>query len=256
MARETGTYLDRILVDTAATLAARTDLPTAPPDPLPAARGFARALTGPEIVLIAEVKKASPSKGVIRPDFHPAEIARCYQEAGASALSVLTDEKYFQGKLAYLEDVRAVVGLPLLRKDFIIHPAQIFEAVGRADAVLLIVAALTPAELAEFLALATACGLDTLVEVHDRAELEVALDLGAPVIGINNRDLRTFQVDLETTFRLRPHIPDDRLVVSESGIRDPEQVARLRDAGVDAILVGEALMACSDIGAAVRRLLG
>ncbi len=256
MARQTGTYLDRILADTAAGLAARGNLPCEPPAFIPEARGFARALARPGISLIAEVKKASPSKGVIRADFHPAEIARAYESAGASAISVLTDEPYFQGKLAYLDEVRGAVGLPLLRKDFIIHPAQIVEAVGRADAVLLIVAALQPAELRDFLALAAACGLDTLVEVHDAAELDIALESGAPVIGINNRDLRTFVVDVETTLRLLPNIPDDRIVVSESGISTHAQVQRLEEAGVDAILVGEALMANPDIAAKTRELLG
>ncbi|OPZ84743.1 MAG: Indole-3-glycerol phosphate synthase [bacterium ADurb.Bin429] len=231
-------------------------MPCEPPAFIPEARGFARALARPGISLIAEVKKASPSKGVIRADFHPAEIARAYESAGASAISVLTDEPYFQGKLAYLDEVRGAVGLPLLRKDFIIHPAQIVEAVGRADAVLLIVAALQPAELRDFLALAAACGLDTLVEVHDAAELDIALESGAPVIGINNRDLRTFVVDVETTLRLLPNIPDDRIVVSESGISTHAQVQRLEEAGVDAILVGEALMANPDIAAKTRELLG
>ena len=254
MSRPTGTYLDRILADTAAALAARTDLPDAPPASAPA-RGFARALAAPGMSLIAEVKKASPSRGVIRADFHPAEIARAYESTGAAAISVLTDEPHFQGKLAYLDEVRAAVGLPLLRKDFIIHPAQIFEAVGRADAVLLIVAALAPAELAELFATATACGLDTLVEVHDRREVDAALELGAPVIGINNRDLHAFTVDIQTTLRLRPAIPPDRLVVSESGIRTPDQVAELAHAGIDAILVGEAFMASEDIAGAVRALM-
>ncbi|HEY3379511.1 MAG TPA: indole-3-glycerol phosphate synthase TrpC [Armatimonadota bacterium] len=255
MARHTGTYLDRILADTAAALAARTDLPTAPPS-APPTRGFARALAAPGMSLIAEVKKASPSRGVIRADFHPADIARAYQAAGASAISVLTDEKYFQGKLAYLDEVRVASTLPLLRKDFIIHPAQIFEAVGRADAVLLIVAALSPDELAALLALATSCGLDTLVEVHDRAELDTALAAGAPVIGINNRDLRTFVIDLQTTFRLLPYIPADRIIVSESGVQSAAQVTELAQAGVHAILVGESLMVSDDIPAKVRELLG
>jgi indole-3-glycerol phosphate synthase len=256
MTRQTGTYLDRILADTARDLAARADLPTAPPATLPPARGFTRALAAPGISLIAEVKKASPSRGVIRPDFHPAQIAQAYTRAGARALSVLTEPHYFQGSLAYLEMVRAVTPLPLLRKDFIIHPAQIIEAVGRADAVLLIVAALAPAELRTFLALATACGLDALVEVHDRAELEIALEAGAPVIGINNRDLRSFTIDLEATYRLLADIPEDRLVVSESGIHTPAQVRALTAAGVDAILVGEAFMRQPDVEAAVRELLG
>lgn len=255
MARDTGTYLDRILADTAAALTARGDLPTTRPAPQPT-RGFARALREPGISLIAEVKKASPSRGVIRADFHPAEIAVAYQRAGARALSVLTEEKYFQGKLAYLDAVRAACTLPLLRKDFIIHPAQIYEAVGRADAVLLIVAALTPEELAFLFAEATACGLDVLMEVHDRAELEIALAVGAPIIGINNRDLHSFEISLQTTFHLLPAIPDDRCVVSESGIHTAEQVHALAEAGVDAILVGEAFMAHVDIEARVRELLG
>ncbi len=256
MARQTGTYLDRILADTAAALAVRTDLPTAPPTPLPAARGFARALCAPGVALIAEVKKASPSRGVICEDFHPATIARAYEAAGAAAISVLTDEKYFQGKLTYLDAVRAVTRLPLLRKDFIIHPAQIYEAVGRADAVLLIVAALTRGELTDLLALATACGLDALVEVHDERELEVALEVGAPVIGINNRDLRSFTIDLQTTFRLLARLPRERTSVSESGIHTAAQVAELAAAGVDAILVGESLMVSADIPGKVRELLG
>jgi indole-3-glycerol phosphate synthase len=255
MARNTGTYLDRILADTAAALAARTDLPTAPPAVIPTARGFRQALAGPEIALIAEVKKASPSRGVIRPDFHPAEIARAYAAAGASAISVLTEETFFQGSLSYLDEVRAAAPVPLLRKDFIIHPAQIFEAVGRADAVLLIVAALTPTELREFRDLATACGLDTLVEVHDRAELEIALEAGAPTIGINNRDLRSFTIDLRTTYDLLPHIPAGTQVVSESGIATHDQVVALADAGVHGMLVGEALMRQPDVFAAVHALL-
>lgn len=254
MARQTGTYLDRILAVTAAALAARRDLPTAPP-PLAATRGFATALAAPGISLIAEVKKASPSRGVIREDFDPPAIARAYQAGGARAISVLTDVPHFQGKLAYLDTVRAACTLPLLRKDFIIHPAQIFEAVGRADAILLIAAALAPAELAELLALATACRLDVLLEVHDEAEVDLALELGAPVIGINNRNLRTFHVALETTFRLRPRIPAGRIVVSESGIRTTADVHALADAGVDAILVGEVLMASPDIEQATRALL-
>lgn len=255
MGRQTGTYLDRILADTAAALAARTDLPDAPPATIPQARGFRQALAAPGMSLIAEVKKASPSRGVIRPDFHPAEIGHTYQRAGASAISVLTDEKYFQGKLAYLDDVRAVTGIPLLRKDFIIHPAQIYEAVGRADAILLIVAALTPVELCDLLVIATRCGLDVLTEVHDEAELDIALEVGAPIIGINNRDLRSFTIDLQTTYRLLPRIPADRLIVSESGIHDHAQITSLTTAGVHAVLVGEALMAQPDVEAAVHQLM-
>ncbi len=255
MTRQTGTYLDRILADTAAQLASRSDLPDAPAQ-APRARGFADALASPGISLIAEVKKASPSRGVIREDFHPDAIARAYQAAGASAISVLTEEQHFQGRLGYLDEVRQVCSLPLLRKDFIIHPAQIFEATGHADAVLLIVAALTRPELAELYSVAASCGLDTLVEVHDEAELAIALELGARVIGINNRDLHSFAIDLGTTFRLAPRIPAGHLIVSESGIRDAEQVRQLCAAGVHAILVGEVLMAQADITRAVERLLG
>lgn len=254
MAKYTGTYLDRILADTAAALAARGDLPTAPVS-CPPARGFAAALTRDGMSLIAEVKKASPSRGVIRENFHPTEIARAYAAGGASALSVLTEEKYFQGQLAYLDEVRSVCALPLLRKDFIIHPAQIFEAVGRADAILLIVAALTRAELNEFLQLATDCGLDALVEVHTREELDIALEVGAQVIGINNRDLHTFTIDLQTTYTLAPYVPQGRILVSESGIFTPTQVHALAAARVDAILVGEALMKSTDITEKVLEIL-
>lgn len=250
----TGTYLDRILADTAAQLAARDDLLDAPA--LPArARGFAAALATPGIALIAEVKKASPSRGVIREDFHPAAIAQAYQAAGAAAISVLTEPRHFQGRLGDLDEVRQACRLPLLRKDFIIHPAQIFEATGRADAVLLIVAALTRGALAELWSVATACGLDVLVEVHDESELAIALEVGARLIGINNRDLRSFTVDLGTTLRLAPLIPSGHLIVSESGIRDAAQVGQLRAAGVHAMLVGEALLAQADTLGAVKRLL-
>lgn len=256
MARHTGTYLDRILADTAANLAARHDLPDAPPAPQPT-RGLARALATPGISLIAEVKKASPSRGIIRADFHPTAIARDYEAAGASAISVLTNEKYFQGKLAYLEEIRAATqSIPLLRKEFIIHPAQIYEAVGRADAILLIVAALTHQELAELLHTAHSCGLDALVEVHNADELETALNVGAQIIGINNRDLHSFTIDVQTTFRLLPSIPHDRIIVSESGIHTADQVAELQQAGVNAILVGESLMTSEDIGQKIYELLG
>jgi len=254
MTRQTGTYLDRILADTAAHLAARDDLPDAPVI-LAQTRGFAEALAAPGISLIAEVKKASPSRGLIREDFHPSAIAHDYQAAGASAISVLTEEQHFQGHLSYLEEVREACSLPLLRKDFIIHPAQIFEATGRADAVLLIVAALTQQELTELFAIAIACGLDTLVEIHNEEELTMALELGARVIGINNRDLHSFTTDLATTFRLAPRIPAGHLIVSESGIRDAEQVRQLAKSGVHAVLVGEALMSQADIRSAVQRLL-
>lgn len=253
--KSTGTYLDRILADTAAELAARHDLPDAPPPQVQAARGFAKVLAKPAISLIAEIKKASPSRGVIRKDFYPAAIAQAYQAGGAAALSVLTDAKYFQGSINYLDEVRAAATLPMLRKDFIIHPAQIFETVGRADAILLIVAALEKAQLGELLSLATACGLDTLMEVHDRQELDIALELSAPVIGINNRDLRSFTIDLQTTYALLPFIPDDRIIVSESGISTAAQLRKLANAGVRAVLVGESLMKSADIAAKTRELL-
>lgn len=253
--KHTGTYLDKILADTAAELAARHDLPDAPPPQVQATRGFARALAKAGISLIAEVKKASPSRGVIREDFYPAAIAQAYQAGGAAAISVLTDVKYFQGSINYLDEVRAAATLPMLRKEFIIHPAQIFETVGRADAILLIVAALEKTQLHELYSLATACGLDTLMEVHDRAELDIALELSAPVIGINNRDLRTFTIDLQTTHALLPFIPEDRIIVSESGISSPTQLRELADAGVSAVLVGESLMKSADIAAKTRELL-
>ena len=255
MMKSTGTYLDNILADTAAGLAARNDLPDAPPPLKKPARGFAVALATNRISLIAEVKKASPSRGVIREDFYPAAISQAYQAGGAAAISVLTDAKYFQGSIKYLDEVRAAVTLPMLRKDFIIHPAQIYETVGRADAILLIVAALEKAQLRELYSLATACGLDTLMEVHDREELDIALELAAPIIGINNRDLRSFTINLQTSYALLPFIPAERIIVSESGISSATQLRELADAGVNAVLVGESLMKSDDIAAKTRELL-
>lgn len=210
-----------------------------------------------EIRLIAEVKKASPSKGVIRPDFDPVAIAETYEKAGASAISVLTDEKYFQGRLEYLTDIRKCVGIPLLRKDFVVDPYQIYEAkTYGADAVLLIVAALSESELSDYIALSEETGLDALVEVHTDVELDTALDTGARIIGINNRDLNTFETRLETTFRMAARVPGDRILVSESGIFTREDVLRLMEAGVNAILVGESLMRAADPGEKIRELLG
>jgi len=246
------TYLSKILTVKATEVAA---LSVAKPAVIPEARGFYRALASAGSHIIAEVKKASPSRGLIRPDFHPAEIARSYAAGGATALSVLTDEQFFQGSLEYLEQARAACVLPLLRKDFIIDAQQIYQAMGRADAVLLIVAALSTARLQELLACAHECGLDVLVEVHDRAELETALASGARIIGINNRNLKTFHVDLRTTFDLLADIPADRIVVSESGISTPAQARELFAAGVKALLVGEAFMRLPDPGAGVRELL-
>lgn len=213
------------------------------------------AATAP-VKLIAEIKKASPSRGVIRQDFDPAAIAGAYELGGARALSVLTDEAFFQGHADYLAMAREAAGLPLLRKDFIISDYQIFEsrALG-ADAVLLIAAILAPSQLEDYLGLAADLGLTALVEVHSASEAILAAAAGGRLIGINNRDLHSFKTDLETTFNLLPLIPPGVTVVSESGIRTPEQVLRLGEAGVDAVLVGEALMEQDDLAGAVRMLL-
>lgn len=212
---------------------------------------------GEEIALIAEIKKASPSKGVIRESFDPVEIGRSYEKNGAAAISVLTDAKYFRGSDASLKAVSEAVELPVLRKDFVVDPYQIHEArtIG-ASAVLLIVSALSPRELAEMLAVCREAQLDALVEVHTPGEARMALDAGADLVGVNNRDLKTFATDLQTTFDLLEHLPDDLVVVSESGIRSRDQVVRLRDAGVDAVLVGEHLMRQPDVGRELRALLG
>jgi indole-3-glycerol phosphate synthase len=206
--------------------------------------------------VIAEIKKASPSKGVLREDFQPARIAESYDRHGAAALSVLTDEKFFQGSVADLEAARAASSIPVLRKDFTIDPYQLFEARAMgADAVLLIAAILDDAELADFEATALAIGLGVLVEVHDKLELERALQLKTPLLGINNRNLRTFETSLETTLSMLPGVPGERLVVSESGIRAPADVQRLRRAGVHAFLVGEAFMRAPDPGLALASLV-
>ncbi len=220
---------------------------------------FASALRGERVQLIAEVKKASPSKGIIRSDFNPVEIARTYAGNGAAAISVLTEAKYFQGSLDHLRDIREALGdkrLPLLRKDFICDPYQVYEsrAYG-ADSLLLIVAILAPEKLEELFGLSHQLGMGCLVEVHNEAELEIALNSGARVIGINNRDLSTFDVDLTTTKRLRPLIPQDRIVVSESGINNRADVEKLRKWGVDAVLVGESLMSATSIVTKMKELL-
>lgn len=205
--------------------------------------------------VIAEVKKASPSKGVLRGDFDPASIGASYARHGAACLSVLTDAEYFQGAPGHLAAARAASGLPVLRKDFVIDPYQVHEARALgADAILLIVAALSDAQLAEFEAAATALGLAVLVEVHDAAELERGLALSTPLVGVNNRNLRTFETSLATTLELLPRIPQDRIVVTESGILAPADVARMRAAGVNAFLVGEAFMRAPDPGAELARL--
>ena len=223
-------------------------------------RDFFAALAKPlvgDIGLIAEVKKASPSKGVICPDFDPVRIAREYEAAGASCLSVLTDEKFFQGSLDYLRAIRQAVLLPLLRKDFIIDERQILEAIEwGADAILLIVAILDDARLKRFHDLATEAGLTVLVEVHDEEELDRALAIGAPLIGVNNRNLKDFKVDLAVTERLAAKVSKDQLLVAESGIFTRADVERLKACGSRAILVGESLMRSGDIDAAVRQLVG
>lgn len=226
----------------------------------PPPRDFRAALANAsETALIAEVKKASPSKGIIREDFDPLAIAGIYADNGAACLSVLTDEPYFQGKLDYLREIRKIVSLPLLRKDFIVDPWQIAESrVAGADAILLIVAALSPRDLCDFLKLAQEYGLAALVEVHDREELTEALQAGADLIGINNRDLHTFRTSLDVTLGLLAVLPpgSDPLVVSESGIHTRADVEMLEAAGVDAILVGEALMRQDDIAAKMHEMLG
>ncbi|MDE0324390.1 MAG: indole-3-glycerol phosphate synthase TrpC [Candidatus Poribacteria bacterium] len=215
------------------------------------------AITDSDTVrLIAEVKKKSPSKGIIREDFDPVSIAETYVENGAAAISVLTDKHFFAGELAYLRAIREVVDVPLLRKDFTIDAYHIYQArVAGADAILLIVAALTAPELRTFMDVAESLSLACLVEVHTQEELAIALDVDAQIIGINNRDLRTFHTDIATTFQLREAIPTDRIVVSESGIYSREDVTRLQQANVQAMLVGESLMRSPDIGQQVRCLI-
>jgi len=222
-------------------------------------RGFVRAIQNRVATklpaVIAEIKKASPSKGVLRADFHPAEIARSYERHGATCLSVLTDEEFFQGADEYLQQARTACALPVLRKDFTIDAYQVVEArLLGADAILLIVAALGDAPLRELAALATELGMDVLVEVHDAAELERALALDTPLIGINNRDLRTFHTTLQTTIGLLGRIPRDRTVVTESGILAPKDVALMRMHGVNAFLVGEAFMKADDPGQRLSEL--
>lgn len=258
--------LDRIVAvkrDEVAAAKARRDLAALRryAEALGGQRDFVAALraniAGGRAAVIAEIKKASPSKGVLREDFRPADIAASYALHGAAALSVLTDESFFQGSATALEAARAACSIPVLRKDFMIDVYQLFEtrAMG-ADCVLLIAAILDDAELAEFEATAFALGLAVLVEVHDERELERALKLTTPLVGINNRDLRTFEVSLDTTLAMLPRVPADRLVVSESGIHAPADIARLRAAGVHAYLVGEAFMRAPDPGAALASLVG
>ena len=218
---------------------------------------FAPLAAGGPIKLIAEVKKASPSAGAIRADFDPVAIARIYEAHGATCISVLTDEPHFQGRLEYLTQIRAAVHLPVLRKDFILDSYQLLEArAAGADAVLLIAECLDDCNLRKLFNETCELGMTPLVELYEPANLPRVLEAGATLIGVNNRNLHTFEVDLEHTIRLRDELPDDCVLVGESGIKTRTDVQRLESAGVDAILVGESLMRESDIGAAVNRLLG
>jgi indole-3-glycerol phosphate synthase len=249
--------LERILKSTRAEVEQRKL--TAPPEPAttpPQPAGRLRdALSRSGIGVIAEIKRRSPSAGELRAGVDVAAIAVAYEQGGASALSVLTEGPHFGGSLEDLRTARAVCSLPILRKDFIVDEFQLHEALAAgADAVLLIVAALTPAQLASLHAQAGAIGLDALVEVHDERELETALAAGAQIVGVNNRDLRDFTIDVERTFALLAHMPAETVVVSESGIGSPEQLRRLQAAGVSAVLVGESLMRAQDPAAALGAL--
>lgn len=249
--------LQQILATTRETVARRKGSPV--PAPLGSPRGFhaalrAKAATG--FALVAEIKKASPSKGLIRADFEPAAHARAYAAGGAACLSVLTDEPYFQGSLDYLAQARAAVDLPVLRKDFMIDPWQVAEAHAHgADAILLIVAALDDGALAELEAAALDQGMDVLVEVHNDAELDRALRLRSRLIGVNNRDLKTFAVDPRRAWELAARIPTGYTVVSESGIATHADLQEAAEHGIDAFLVGESLMRQADVEAATRALL-
>ena len=206
--------------------------------------------------VIAEIKCASPSKGVLREDFNPVEISKAYYKGGASAISVLTDSRFFKGSRDHLRDVRSAVELPLLRKDFIIDPYQVYESrLYGADAILLIVAALDSTILRELLELAHSLDMDAIVEIHDEGELDKAIESGSKIIGINNRDLKTFDVSLETSFRLCKLIPRGKIVVSESGISSSDDIKRLKSAGINVLLIGETFMRAPEPGEELRRLL-
>jgi indole-3-glycerol phosphate synthase len=260
--KDPASVLDAILARTRERVAAereRRPLDAAHPavKAAPPVRPFAPALARADRVnVIAEHKRRSPSRGAIREDLLPGDVARRYEEAGAAAISVLTDEVFFGGRMNHLEEVRAVASVPVLRKDFVLDPWQVWEArAAGADAVLLIVAALTDAELGRLLVVTREAGMDALVEVHERGELDRALGLGARIVGVNNRDLRTLAVSLETALALVPAVPDDVVAVAESGLRTGADLRRLRDAGFDAFLVGERLMSAPDPGEALRELL-
>ncbi len=264
MTQKTDTILDRIVADKRDELAsARTTLSLAEVQAraraAPAVRLFSSALRGPGVALIAEVKKASPSRGLLRADFDPIQLARAYAEAGAAVISVLTDAQHFQGSLADLRSIHDALpdGPPLLRKDFVFDEYQIYEARSAgADALLLICAILEKQLLGELLTCAKSLGMDALVEVHDERELEAAVSTGAEVVGINNRDLRSFAVDLSTTERLAPLVPGSTTLVAESGIFTRGHIRRLEACGVNAVLIGEALVTASDPAAKIRKLFG
>ncbi len=220
-------------------------------------RGFKKSLANDSINIIAEIKKASPSKGIIREDFNPVEIAKIYQDNGAVAISVLTDKKFFQGDIQYLNQIRKNVLLPLLRKDFIIDEYQLYEAKAfGADAVLLIAAVLDKNQLTEYMELSREIGLENLVEVHSFKDLEKTMYCEAEIIGINNRDLKTFEISLKTSFELTREIPKNKVIVSESGINTNEDIVSLQKSGVNAFLIGEALMKEKDIAKKLKKLIG
>ena len=259
---KSGTVLDRILDARRAAIAHRkksvpeTVLRFGVKQAQPV-RDFPAALERDSLNVIAELKKASPSRGLLRADFDPVALAEGFEAAGAAALSVLTEEEFFQGDLKYMRDARAKVTVPVLRKDFIIDPWQVWEArATNADSFLLIVAALPDSVLAELLALGRELGMEPLVEVHTAAELDRALAAGARIVGVNNRDLRTLEVRLETSYALIEAIPDRCIAVCESGLRSHEQLRELRAAGFDGFLIGEYLMLQKDPAAALRALLG
>lgn len=225
---------------------------------LPSQRGFKQAISREhEISLIAEIKKASPSSGILKRDFDPVKIAQTYRAYGARAISILTDEKFFQGKLSYIDMVKREVYLPILRKDFIIDKYQIYESkLFGADAVLLIADLLSRSELFQFLEICKNLAMDAIVEVHNEEDLNKSLTVDSRVIGINNRNLHTFEVDLDVTSNLIRSIPEDKTIISESGIRTYEDVMYLKSLGVDAVLIGETFMRSDDIGSKVRELMG
>jgi indole-3-glycerol phosphate synthase len=258
----TGTILDKIVAARRAAVdhrkrvlpqvALRMAIERGKPQPV---RDFRAALAREGVSIISEVKKASPSRGLLRPDYSPGLLAQQFESSGAAAISVLTEEEFFQGALEHLKQVRAVTSVPLLRKDFLFDPWQIWEArAAGADSFLLIAAILDDTLLAELLALGRQLGMEPLVEVHGRAELDRVLAAGAKIIGVNNRDLRTFEVSLETSLELIEAIPDEAVAVAESGLRTRADIDRLAAAGFDAFLIGEHLMTSEDPGAALRAL--